>query len=162
MKSWLSGGMLAATIALPALGSAAWADDFTCSNATLQGEYAFGVNIVSSQSVAAGIKFFDGKTDQNGLGHLTQQDYRGNTTPIGLSMPGDEVGTYQVNPDCSGILTTQTAGGSRSVVVLFVISDGGRHIHEVVGSLTTAAGNVPVQTSADDWKVAPSATENSQ
>jgi hypothetical protein len=40
-------------------------------------------------------------------------------------------------------------------VVLFVISDGGRHIHEVVGSLTAAGSNVPVQTIADDWKVAP-------
>ena len=46
MKSWFSGGMLAAAIALPALSGAAWAggsDDFGCSNATLKGEYAFGV-----------------------------------------------------------------------------------------------------------------------
>jgi hypothetical protein len=42
-------------------------------------------------------------------------------------------------------------------VVLFVISDGGRHIHEVVASLTPTGSTqpVPVQTSADDWKVAP-------
>jgi hypothetical protein len=40
--------------------------------------------------------------------------------------------------------------------ILFVISDGGRHIHEVVSSLTPAGapGPVPTQTSADDWKVA--------
>lgn len=39
---------------------------------------------------------------------------------------------------------------------MFVISDGGRHIHEVVSENTPpgAAGPVPVQTSADDWKVA--------
>jgi len=147
MKSWLSGGALAATIALPALSGAAWADDFTCSNATLQGEYAFGVNIVSQQSVGLGWKYFDGN------GNFVQHDYRGNTSPIRFS--DEEVGTYKVSSDCTGSLTTQVAGGG-SVQVLFVISDGGRHIHEVVGALTVAGGaNVPVQTSADDWKVAP-------
>jgi hypothetical protein len=150
MKSWLSGGMLAATIALPALSGAAWADDFTCSNATLQGEYAFGVTIYNAPQihVGAGIKYFDG------AGHMKQQDYRGDTSPIQLSDPGQEVGRYQVNPDCSGILDTQVASGE--VIVLFVISDGGRHIHEVVGQLTPTGGQpIPVQTIADDWKVAP-------
>jgi hypothetical protein len=146
MKSWLSGGMLAATIALPALSGAAWADDFTCSNATLQGEYAFGVNIVSQHSVGLGWKYFDGN------GNFVQHDYRGNTSPIAFS--GEEVGRYQVSSDCTGSLTTQVGGGG-SVQALFVISDGGRHIHEVVGALTAGGVNVPVQTSADDWKVAP-------
>lgn len=146
MKSWLSGGMLAATIALPALSGAAWADDFTCSNATLHGEYTFGVNIVSQQRVGLGWKYFDGN------GNFVQHDYRGNTSPIQFS--AEETGTYQVSADCTGTLTTQVGGGG-SVVALFVISDGGRHIHEVVGSLTVAGTNVPVQTSADDWKVAP-------
>src|SRR5215472_2574925 len=147
MKSRLSGGMLAAAIALAALSGAARADDFTCSNATLQGEYAFGVtNFNAPQThVGVGIKFFDGN------GNLIQHDYRGNTSPVALS--GEETGTYQVSSDCSGTLTTQVAGGT--VTVLFVISDGGRHIHEVVGSLTAAGSNVPVQTIADDWKVAP-------
>ena len=38
-----------------------------------------------------------------------------------------------------------------------MISDGGRHIHEVVAEFTppgAATGPVPTQTSADDWKVA--------
>ena len=46
MKRWLFQGMLAVAIALPALSGVAWAggtDDFGCSNATLKGEYAFGV-----------------------------------------------------------------------------------------------------------------------
>ena len=146
-------GMLAAAIMLPALGGAGLADEFTCSAATLQGQYAFGVNIVSQQSVGLGWKYFDGN------GNFVQHDYRGNTTPIQFS--GEETGTYKVSSDCTGSLTTQVAGGG-SVKVLFVISDGGRHIHEVVGSLTVAGSNVPVQTSADDWKVAPSATENRQ
>jgi len=148
MKSWLSGGMLAATIALPALSGAAWADDFTCSNATLQGEYTFGVTNFNAPQihVSLGWKYFDGK------GNLIQHDYRGNTTPIEFS--GEEVGTYKVSADCTGTLTTQVATGG-TVVVLFVISNRGRHIHEVVASYTVAGSTVPVQVSVDDWKVAP-------
>jgi hypothetical protein len=144
---------------LPALSGAAWADDFTCSNATLQGEYAFGVTNYNAPQihVAAGIKYFDGK------GNMKQQDYRGDTTPIKLSDPGQETGQYQVSSNCSGIEETQVANGT--VTVLFVISDGGRHIHEVVASLipTGSTQPVPVQTSADAWKVAPdSGTQNQQ
>jgi hypothetical protein len=40
--------------------------------------------------------------------------------------------------------------------ILFVISDGGRHIDEVVSEFTPpgASGPVSNQSSADDWKVA--------
>jgi len=147
MKSWLFRGILTIAIALPALSGAAWADDFKCSAATLQGQYAFGVNIVSQHAVGLGWKYFDGN------GNFVQHDYRGNTSPIVFS--GEETGTYVISSDCTGSLTT-TVGGGGTVVALFVVSDGGRHIHEVVGSLTLPGNvNVPVQTSADDWKVAP-------
>ena len=80
MKSWAFEGMLAAAIVLPALSGVARADDFACSNATLKGEYAFGVTAYTPPNlpdgppaVAAGIKVFDGK------GNLTQRDYRGDT-----------------------------------------------------------------------------------
>ena len=43
MESWFLKGMLAAAIALPALSGGARSDDFGCSDATLKGEYAFGV-----------------------------------------------------------------------------------------------------------------------
>jgi hypothetical protein len=49
------------------------------------------------------------------------------------------------------------AGLSSGIIsILFVISDGGRHIHEVVSQLTPpfSSGPAPTQTSADDWKVA--------
>jgi len=71
MKIWLAKGTLLAAIALPALSGAAWAggsDDFGCSNATLKGEYAFGVTAYTPpglpdgpSSVGAGIKVFDGR-----------------------------------------------------------------------------------------------------
>jgi len=151
MKSRLFQGMLTAAIALPALSGAAWAggtNDYGCSNATLQGEYAFGGTNYTTLEVFNGIKVFYGN------GHLTQRDYLGNTTPPEFAPPGQETGTYTVNPDCTGSMVITTP--SLLINILFVISDGGRHIHEVVSQLTPtgAPGPVPTQTSADDWKVA--------
>ena len=90
MKRWLLKGVLMAAVALPAVSGAAWAQnppaialpslssftpasDFGCSNATLQGEYAFGVTNYTVPEVVAGVKFFDGK------GSLTQRDYAGDS-----------------------------------------------------------------------------------
>ena len=63
---------------LSGLAQAGGSDDFGCSNATLKGEYAFGVTSYTPPNlpngppaVVAGIKFFDGR------GHLTQRDYSG-------------------------------------------------------------------------------------
>ena len=161
MKGWLTRATLLAAIALPALGSTARAggsDDFGCSNATLKGEYAFGVTNLTTPQVVAGIKVFDGN------GNLTQRDYRGYSTPAEFAPKGQETGTYTVNSDCTGSMVINlnafgvppvtTQGGM--IGILFVISDGGRHIHEVVSENIPpgAHGPVPVQTSADDWKVA--------
>jgi hypothetical protein len=158
MNSWVFKRILPATIALSALSGAAWAGgtaDYGCSNATLKGEYAFGVTNLTIPQFVAGIKVFDGNGD------LTQRDYIGNSVPAEFAPPGQEQGTYTVNPDCTGSmvinLNAPVPTGSTGVInILFVISDGGRHIHEVVSQLTSpgASGPEPVQTSADDWKVA--------
>jgi hypothetical protein len=162
MKSWFGKGMLAAAIALPALSGVAQADDFGCSNAMLNGEYAFGVTSYTSNyppTVVTGVKFFDGQ------GKLTQRDYQGdNFAGDDFAPPGREKGTYQVSSDCTGSMTINlnafgvppvtTQGGV--INIKFVISDGGRHIHEVVSEFTPpgASGPIATQTSADDWKVA--------
>jgi len=166
VKSWLWQGMAATVIAVPALSGVARAggsDDFGCSNATLQGEYAFGVTDYTPPGlpngppgVVNGIKVFDGH------GNLTQRDYQGNNNAgPDFSPPGRETGTYQVASDCTGSmvinLNVPVGTGSTGVIYIkFVISDGGRHIHEVVSQFTPpgASGPVPTQTSADDWKVA--------
>jgi hypothetical protein len=170
MESWLWIRMLASAIALPALSGAAWAggaDDFGCSNATLKGEYAFGVTAYTpapppspppATEVVTGIKVFDGQ------GNLTQRDYRGdNLAGPDFAPPGQETGTYQVDADCTGSIVINLnvphvpAGLSSGVIeIKFVISDGGRHIHEVVSQFAPpfSSGPVPTQTSADDWKVA--------
>ena len=139
-------------------------DDFGCSNATLNGEYAFGVTAYTPAGlpngppqVVAGIKVFDGN------GNLTQRDYKGDSVPAAFAPKGQETGTYMVDKDCTGSMTINLnvphvpPGLSSGVInILFVISDGGRHIHEVVSELTPpfSTGPVPTQTSADDWKVA--------
>ena len=170
MKKWLSELTPSAAIASFVLSGAAWAgasDDFGCSNATLKGEYAFGVTVYTpagppfpppSTVVVTGIKVFDGH------GNLTQRDYQGdNLAGPDFAPRGQETGTYQVNSDCTGSMVINLnvpnvpSGLSSGVIeIKFVISGGGRHIHEVVSQLTPplSSGPVPTQTSADDWKVA--------
>ena len=169
MKGWLTKATLLAAIAFPAVSAAAWAggsDDFGCSNETLKGEYAFGVTVYTpapppspppTTVVVNGIKVFDGH------GNLTQRDYRGdNLAGPDFAPQGQEKGTYQVNSDCTGSmvinLNAPVPVGSTGVIkVLFMISHGGRHIHEVVSEFTpprSTTGPAPTQTSADDWKVA--------
>jgi hypothetical protein len=103
--------------------------------------------------VVAGIKVFDGK------GNLTQRDYGGNSVPAEFAPPGQETGTYTVDPDCTGsmVINLNVPSGGGELQILFVISAGGRHIHEVVSQFTPpfGSGPVPAQTSADDWKMAP-------
>ena len=168
MKSWLWQGVLAVAIALPALSSVAQAQsDEGCSDATLKGEYAFGITAYTPPGlpngpprVVAGIKFFDGK------GTFTQRDYRGDSLRTsGLTeFSTGETGTYTVNSDCTGSMVVNqnmfgvppvtTQGGL--INIKFVISNDGRHIHEVVAEFTPSGATQPVpsQTSADDWKVA--------
>jgi hypothetical protein len=163
MKNWLLVGVMATVIAVPALSSAAWAggtDDYGCSNATLKGEYAFGVTSYplpnGPPGVVNGIKVFDGKGD------LTQRDYQGNNNAgPDFAPPGQETGTYQVNSDCTGSMVINlnapvTSGSTGVINIMFVISNGGRHIHEVVSQFTPPGFTEPqpTQTSADDWKVA--------
>jgi hypothetical protein len=169
MKSSLSRGFITTAIAMSVLSGVAWAggtDDFGCSNATLKGEYAFGVTAYTSASlpnsppyvvgVVNGIKVFDGH------GNLTQRDYQGdNNAGPDFAPPGQEKGTYTVNSDCTGSMVINlnapvTSGSTGVINILFVISNGGRHIHEVVSQFTPpgASGPVSNQTSADDWKVA--------
>jgi hypothetical protein len=163
MTSSLLRGTLAAMIALPALSSAAQAggtDDYGCSNATLKGEYAFGVTNYTLPQVVAGIKIFDGN------GNFSQRDYIGDSLRTmnqkDFAPKGQEKGTYTVNSDCTGSmvinLNAPVPMGSTGVIhIMFVISDGGRHIHEVVSEFTppgSTTGPVPTQTSADDWKIA--------
>ena len=116
--------VLAALIAVLALSGAARAqasDNDGCSNSTLKGDYAFTIsgqtfNPDGSSTVLNGVAItnFDGKTDSQGKGGLTQVDFVVSNPPTpGPPPPTDtttgfhtqESGTYQVFPDCTGQAT---------------------------------------------------------
>jgi len=152
----------------PAVSGAAWAtDDYGCSNDTLRGEYAFGATAYTppplpngspppQTEVVTGIKVFDGQ------GNLTQRDYRGdNLLGPDFAPPGQETGTYTVNSDCTGSMeihlnVPNTPAASGIIDIKFVISDGGRHIHEVVSPFIPPGASKPAstQTNGDEWKIA--------
>ena len=76
-------------------------------------------------NVVAGVKFFDGK------GNLTQRDYGGDNVPAEFAPPGQERGTYSVNPDCTGTYTVKDSSGD-TFDAFFVISDGGNQLRIVI------------------------------
>lgn len=138
--------------------------DRSCSNATLQGDYAFTIsgqifipNGPTVQREGIAMTHFDGN------GGLTQVDFV-LSSPNAAPPPGmaptdstgfhtDETGTYLVHPDCTGTFTvnfppfTTSAGGSvpgAIISVQFVLSNNGRAIHTVVSSLILPGGQGPV------------------
>ena len=169
MKRWLAKAALLAAIALPALTGAAWAggtNDYGCSNATLQGAYAFSVNtwVLTDGVYLPG--FVVGITTFNGNGKLTQTDYQ-ESYGYPAEFSTGETGTYLVNPNCTGSALVElnvpgvppgTSGGS--IGLGFVISNGGQSIHGVVSEFTNPGATGPVPPSnihvdrVDFWKVA--------
>ena len=152
MKKWLTQVTPLAAIASLAVFGAARAD-FTCSNATLTGTYAVGVTNLTTRQVVADIAVFDGN------GNFTQRDYQGNSVPAEFAPPGQERGTYMVNPDCTGsaVINFNVPGGGGMLNNLFVISDGGRHFNGVISHLIPPFSTEPVsvQMTFEGWKIAP-------
>ena len=158
MKSWFLKGIITAAIALPTLSGAAWAgggDDLGCSNATLQGAYAFSVLTVAEATVGPNVVVGLGRFD--GRGGFTQIDYPGNgLTDMGLTgFRTGQTGSYSVNPDCTGFRTIDIVQAGIVVTNAIVISNGGRAIHRVVAQGTVnGAPATPLQSRVDFWKVA--------
>jgi len=161
MNSWVLKGVLAAAIALPALSGAAWAggdDDLGCSNATLQGNYAFAVLTIVAASppgpgVVVGLGTFDGR------GGFTQIDYPGNGgTDLGLDekFRTGQTGSYTVNRNCTGFMMINLGATVGVTENAFVISNGGSAIRAVIAKFTAPNGALatPLQSRIDFWKVA--------
>ena len=130
MKGNTAKSFTIAAITALALGiaPAAKAQDKGCSNATLQGTFAYTVTgfLVAAPApvgpyAEAGAQTFDG---------------RGGTTAAGMSstngniMPQNNTGTYTVNPDCTGTFVLQIAPGI-TAHYFFVIADGGSEYQAV-------------------------------
>jgi hypothetical protein len=157
VNSWNFKGILAVAIVLPALSGAAWAggsDDLGCSNATLNGAYAFSVLNIATPTgpgVVVGLGTFDGKDG------FSQIDYPGDglsmTPPLTAFRTG-QTGTYTVNPNCTGFMTINLGGGVGTVENAFVISNGGRSIDAVVAGFTVGGAAVPDQGLVHFSKVA--------
>jgi hypothetical protein len=153
MKTWTCRGILSIAFVLLALSGTAWAqanDIDGCSKATLKGDYA---TRISGQVFTAGgavLTQRDGIAMQHfdGAGGLTQVDF---VQANGVLVPGppdattgfhiNETGTYEVFPDCTGTATinfpSPGLGLSGAVIeVMFVLSNHGRTIHQIVSSLT--------------------------
>ena len=161
MKSSSLRGMLAAAVVFPALGGVAWAgggDDLGCSNATLNGDYAFSVLTIFAASppgpgVVVGLATFDGR------GGFKQIDYPGNGgTDLNLdeNFRTGQTGSYTVNRNCTGFMTIDLGAGVGVTENAFVISNGGRAVHAVIAAFTAPNGALatPLQSRIDFWKVA--------
>jgi hypothetical protein len=106
--------------------------DGGCSNATLNGAYGFQRNGQSSPGaslLALGTIVFDG--EGNSVAEQTT-DRSGTIGPLNTL-----VGTYAINPDCTGTQTDTTG----SVFGQMVIVQGG---DEVLGMSMTAGNNVVI------------------
>jgi len=153
MKNWVSKGLLAAAIALPALSGVARAqstDNDGCSTATLQGDYAFSVVALTTQTVVIGLGTFDGN------GGFSQIDYPGDRllTAGTLDFRMGQTGSYTVDRNCTGNMKINLGGGVGVVTNAFVISNSGRSIHAVVAGAIVGGKAVAGQTRVDFWKVA--------
>lgn len=155
---------IALVAALP-LGALAQ-DNGGCSNATLNGDYAFTVSGKifhpdGTVDTRAGVAM----THFNGAGGLTQNDYLMSSSIYMASgandghVPGPpdpttgfntgETGSYTVNSDCTGKMEIDfpvppTATTGAVIKLRIVVSDGGRVIGTVVSSLTPPGSATPV------------------
>ena len=99
------------------------AEDRGCSNATLRGTFAYtsigfitGPPEFAGPFAEVGTQSFDGRGGTTANVTLSQN---GNIVPVTV------VGTYTVNPDCTGSATLQVSPISVTVHMLFVIDDSG-------------------------------------
>lgn len=134
-------------------------DNNGCSDVTLKGDYAF--------TISGQILHTDGTVDHragiamrnfDGQGHISFIDFvaslaPGHVPPGGINLnPAFRTGltgTYHVNADCTGTAEENfppPSGVSSGQVIklMFVLSDHGREIHEVVALLVPAGSDTPV------------------
>lgn len=169
-------GLAVFGMVLSASARAQSTDNDTCTDATLNGDYAFTISgqifipngpVIQREGIAM--------THFDGAGKLTQVDVvlsGPNAAPPPGVAPTDpvtgfhtqETGTYTVHSDCTGTFTvnfppfTTSTGGSvpgATIVVKFLLSNGARAIHTIVTSLTPpgAPGPVPALIRSEGHKL---------
>jgi hypothetical protein len=164
-RPWL--GILVFALLSSVVGRAQTGDYDGCTNATLNGDYAFRVTgqilppggaPISREGVA--MTHFDGQ------GGLTQVDF---VMANGVPLPGatdsqtgfhtGESGWYKVSSDCTGTAEIQFPAppGSTGAVIdlMLVLSDHGRTIHSIVSRLVPPGSTnaIPASIHSDAEKL---------
>ena len=108
-----------------------------CSNRTLSGDYGSALEgtIVGPNVLLRGVVM----AHYDGRGHMTQVDHvvdSGNP-PAQEWAPG--MGTYTVNPDCTGTAVINTSSNPFPLTVHFVVVKHGTEIHSVVDGNAVSA-----------------------
>jgi len=155
---WLP--ILAAALLLPLSALAQSGENPNCTNATLEGDYAFRITGQVLPPGGAPIQREGvAMTHFNGAGTLTQVDFV-MANGVAVSGPKDplsgfhtgETGWYKVNPDCTGTAEIQfptPPGASSGAVIdlMMVLSNHGRTIHTIVSRLLPPGSTTPVPAS---------------
>jgi len=169
MKSWIGRGIFPLAFVLVALATPAYTqgnergDERGCSDALLSGDYAFTIGgqllviPASTTPPSTGVAFAQAGVSImrfDGIGHFTQVDF---TVINGAPSPGTtnengfrdgEMGTYTVNPDCTGSAEIDfppppgVTPGQR-IQLKFVLADHGKQVHAVVAALFRAGQTTP-------------------
>jgi len=105
------------------------AQDKGCSNASLQGTYAYtGTGVIVTPAALAGPFAEVGTQTFDGQGHTTATataSQNGNIVQLTIT------GTYTVSPDCTGTLTLQVAPIGITVPVFIVIDSTGNEFQAI-------------------------------
>ena len=114
----------------------------SCSNRTLRGQFGFSIEgtILAGTPNAFAVRGV-AMTQFDGDGNLTQMDF---TTRNGAPLTPDwrpAVGTYDINPDCTGTAQIVQSDGTPSVNLRLVVVNRGREVRTtVVGNSTSSVG----------------------
>ena len=113
-----------------------------CSNRTLRGQFGFSIEgtILAGTPNAFAVRGV-AMTQFDGDGNLAQVDF---TTRNGAPLTPDwrpAVGTYDINPDCTGTAQIVQSDGTPNVNLRLVVVNRGREVRTtVVGNSTSSVG----------------------
>jgi hypothetical protein len=131
---------------------AAMADDKGCTNATLQGSFAFiGTGVIISPAVVAGPTATVNALNFDGIGGVTSAV--GSSSQNGTIGPLTETGTYTVNPDCTGTYQALLSPAGFTAHDLFVIDSDLNEIEIIcTDSGVVFSGTARRQFPVNDWR----------
>jgi hypothetical protein len=134
------------------IAPAAMAGDKGCSNATLQGTFAFnGTGFFVSPAAIAGPIATVSTLTFDGSGGATSAF--GSSSQNGNIGPQTETGTYKVNPDCTGTLVVLISPGGFTAHYLFVIDSDVNELEIIcTDSGVVFSGTARRQFPVGDWR----------